>query len=78
MEESVSPETRDSASDQPPTSAAQRLLSADGFVWGIWLAMAVVLFVFVAQYGSNVPQWDEWHYVAWLTGERLTAWGEYY
>jgi hypothetical protein len=36
-------------------------------VWGVWLAMLAAALLLVAQYGSNVPSWDDWDMVPVLT-----------
>jgi hypothetical protein len=46
------------------------------FVWGLWAAMTVALFWFVAHTAEDVPITDDWSLVPILTGERTAdaAW----
>jgi hypothetical protein len=38
------------------------------FVWGNWLAAFLAALFFVHQYGTNIPYWDEWGLVPFVTG----------
>jgi hypothetical protein len=44
------------------------------FVWGTWAIMLLFGIGFVAVYGCNVPQWDDWDVLPWLAGERAVSW----
>lgn len=48
-------------------------LGAAGFVWGIWAAASVALFIVVARSTANVPLWDEWQMVPVLTRRGLPS-----
>jgi len=44
--------------------------TATGFVWTLWFVMTVSTVVFVRQFGSNVPSWDDWDMVPTMTGNQ--------
>jgi hypothetical protein len=52
------------------TTAEGNLWPARVFVGGIWLLSTLGLLVYVFRYGSNVPFFDDWHMVPYLTGDR--------
>jgi hypothetical protein len=39
------------------------------FVWGVWLVVLVAALWLVSAVGSNVPIWEEWTLVPYLTGD---------
>ncbi len=43
-------------------------LRASIFVFGTWIALAAAAFYLVGRYGTNVPYWDEWDEVPYVTG----------
>jgi hypothetical protein len=51
-------------------------------VWGSWLSMFLAALAFVRAYSNNVPFWDDWEMISFLTGkEPVTArwlWSPYH
>jgi len=43
------------------------------FVWGVWAIMIVAAVWFAAALGNNVPIWDEWSAVPYVTGNEPTT-----
>jgi hypothetical protein len=52
-----------------PGTARIRGRFAAVFVWGTWAGMLVLGLGFVLLYGSNVPYWDDWDMVPYMTGD---------
>jgi hypothetical protein len=46
---------------------------APRIVWGVWAVLVLAALSFVRRYGSDVPFFDEWDIVPFLTGEKVTA-----
>ena len=66
-------DTVDSASRiDSPSGRLSLIFSA--FVWGVWAAAFLATVIYVGQYGSNVPFWDDWEVIPALTGEQPITW----
>jgi hypothetical protein len=50
-------------------TAATRVWPARIFVGGVWLVLTLGLLAYVFHYGSNVPFFDDWHLVPYITGD---------
>src|SRR5260370_14183548 len=50
-------------------TAACREWPARVFVGGVWLVLTLGLLAYVFHYGSNVPFFDDWHLVPYMTGD---------
>jgi hypothetical protein len=51
-------------------TAASRVWPARVFVGGVWLVLTLGLLAYVFHYGSNVPFFDDWHLVPYITGDK--------
>src|SRR4051812_11583709 len=40
------------------------------FVWSVWALMCIAALAFVGTFGRNVPYWDEWAMVPFLSGDQ--------
>src|SRR5215469_926242 len=40
------------------------------FVWAAWALLVLCAMVYVVDYGSNVPSWDDWDMVPTMTGNQ--------
>ena len=48
--------------------------AAGAFVWGLWALLFAAALLFVHRFVTNVPLWDEWLFVPYLTGQKPITW----
>ncbi len=56
--------------DPLPPTAATTTWPARGFVAGVWLVLTLGMLAYVFHYGSNVPFFDDWHLVPYISGDQ--------
>jgi len=53
-----------------PKPSLDSAVRAEPFVWTVFALLLLAAVAFVARFGSNVPIWDDWDLVPFLTGEQ--------
>src|SRR5262249_26409941 len=53
----------------PPPDDERGAWGPGVFVWSVWSVLLVIQLVGIARYGVNVPYWDDWYNVPFMTGQ---------